>query len=132
MREVEETQLWKLEQEMQTHSAQPSSVSLNIVAHCGPNGLSILRTSLLTVHNLHFCTHHLFFYALEQHALPLSPEQYFTRVSRSAAESLLLYKDLPIYLEELPESSSVLCPKHSAQRLSLPSFTKQLQCCPEL
>lgn len=49
---------------------------------------------------------HLFFYALEQHALPLSPEQYFTLVS--AAESLLLYKDLPIYLEELPEHSSVL------------------------
>lgn len=49
-----------------------------------------------------------FFYALEQHALPLSPEQYFTRVSRSAAKSLLLYKDLPIYLEELPEHSSVL------------------------
>lgn len=82
---------------------------LNIVAHCGLNGLSILRTLLLTVHNLNFLySFTCFFYALEQHALPVSPQQYFTLVSWSMAKSLLLYKDLPIYLEELPQHSSVL------------------------
>lgn len=96
---------WKLDEEMQTH---PSAAKQHFLKHRSSSWTkrgSILRTLLLTVRDLDssrlfFVLIHLFFYALEQHALPPPPEQYFTLVSQSAAEkSLLLYKDLPIYLE---------------------------------
>lgn len=65
---------------------------LNIVAHCGLKRGSILRTLLLTVPPLSVLDFFSFVLTcfLSKHALPLSREQYFTLVSRSAAKKLVV------------------------------------------
>lgn len=74
-----------------------SAAKQHFLKHCSSSWTkrgSILRTLLLTAPRSRFSISFFFFFVLtcflSKHALPLSPEQYFTLVSRSAAKELLV------------------------------------------
>lgn len=125
-----EKQLRKLKEEMQTHPAQPNSISLNIVAQCGLNeeafsGHRFGQFAILVLDFLYSFT--CFFYALKQHALPLSPKQYFILVSRSAAKKLVGVQRFAYLFRITPPSASLSSSKaHGYKALTSLFSTKQV------